>query len=195
MDFTDVLLFNFVPTSPNQVRIGGFLNLDGNMNVTETHMGPDISASAAIFVDITGPGLTPASLHADTLGLPTLNKTVGQVSLFSFDVSSGVPKPISFRMRLVGKANVTGPQTGGGPARSGVAAFTADFSHSLSWGGITSVVNLGTGEPITNWSVTSESGFDYSQVFPPVPEPSSIALLSFGLCVWLGRARRRGWRA
>ncbi len=72
------------------------------------------------------------------------------------------------------------------------AGIYGDFHGSIHWGGIVSVENADTGEVITDWTVTSESGFDYSKPFvPEVPEPSSIALLSTVLCLWHGRARIR----
>jgi hypothetical protein len=37
------------------------------------------------------------------------------------------------------------------------------YDHSVNWGSITSVVDSGTGEPDEGWSVTSDSGFDYSR--------------------------------
>jgi hypothetical protein len=53
------------------------------------------------------------------------------------------------------------------------------------------MVIAATGEPVENWTITSESGFDYSK--PYVPEPASGVLLSSALCAWLGwsRSRRR----
>jgi hypothetical protein len=81
-------------------------------------------------------------------------------------------------------------------SRTAEAVITGYFSGSIHWGGIENVRNALTDEPILDWTITSDSGFDYSKPFvPEVPEPSSIALLSVGLCAWLGRARRRGWRA
>lgn len=72
------------------------------------------------------------------------------------------------------------------------AGIEGDFHGSIHWGGIVSVQNADTGELITDWTVTSQSGFDYSKSFEQqVPEPASIALLGFALCLWLRRARIR----
>ncbi len=57
-------------------------------------------------------------------------------------------------------------------------ALDADFSHTLSWGGILSVTDAVTGEPVDDWAIASANGFDYSAV----PEPSSGLLLLLGLC-------------
>jgi hypothetical protein len=75
-----------------------------------------------------------------------------------------------------------------------MATIEGIFGGSLHWGGIQGVEDAETGEAIDDWTITSESGFDYSQPFG-VPEPSSIALLSFALCLWQGRARTRRLRS
>ena len=56
----------------------------------------------------------------------------------------------------------------------------ADYTHTLSWGGITQVTDHQTGQVINNWTISSESGFDYSQPFP-VPEPTTATLLLLGM--------------
>jgi hypothetical protein len=78
------------------------------------------------------------------------------------------------------------------PAAGIVSEMTADFSRTVTWAGITSVINTLTGEPIEDWTIVAESGYDYSK--PLVPEPTSVVLLSFGLCAgfgWLRQQRRR----
>jgi hypothetical protein len=52
--------------------------------------------------------------------------------------------------------------------------FAHDFSHTLAWGGITSVVDAATGEPLSEWSIVSSSGINYAN---PIPEPSAATLL------------------
>lgn len=71
-----------------------------------------------------------------------------------------------------------------------LARIDGNFSRSLHWGGIQSVEDAETGEVIDDWTITSESGFDYSKPFG-VPEPSSILLLGIVLCAWLALGRRR----
>jgi len=65
--------------------------------------------------------------------------------------------------------------------------FTGKFGNTLRWGGITSVTDAATGEPIEGWTITSASGFDYAHA-APVPEPTTVCLALLGL---LGLARRR----
>ncbi len=63
----------------------------------------------------------------------------------------------------------------------------ADYSHTLAWGGIDSVTDASTGLPITDWSVSSATGFDYSQ---PAPEPATFVLLGLALPGLLFAKRR-----
>jgi hypothetical protein len=61
---------------------------------------------------------------------------------------------------------------------TGHAGANATFGHTMTWGGITSVIDKVTGRPITDWTIDSASGFDYSKPFSEIPEPASICLLS-----------------
>jgi hypothetical protein len=70
-----------------------------------------------------------------------------------------------------------------------VAAYSGELSRSLTWGGLEGVYDFFTGEKLDDWSITSESGFDYSQPFS-VPEPSSSVLLATLLCAAAARRRR-----
>jgi len=82
----------------------------------------------------------------------------------------------------------TGISTGGFEAGDNAdGTFAGSFGHTLAWGGIDSVNDATTGEPITDISFTSASGFDYTT---PVPEPSSLVLLSLG-CLALFAARKQ----
>lgn len=55
----------------------------------------------------------------------------------------------------------------------------AEYKRTIAWGGETVLTNQ-AGAPITNWTITSESGFDYTRPYT-VPEPSALLLgvLSF----------------
>lgn len=188
--YSDELLFTFEPSFPEQVRISGFLNLRGNLNFGVTQDGL-ISPFASVGVEISGTGLTRAIAGGNSLGLPSLNQTIGDVHLFSFDVSQGAPKPITFQLLAKGAAQIKGANFIVPPGASAAVGFNAAFANSLDWGGITSVVNARTGEAIANWTVSSRSGFDYSKVFPPAPEPSSLVLVSIAIHGWMLRRRRR----
>ncbi len=64
------------------------------------------------------------------------------------------------------------------------------YGHTLAWGGIDSVTDA-DGNLITDWSITSGSGFDYSKPYS-VPEPSTFVLLGLGaLTLAAGRLCRK----
>jgi hypothetical protein len=73
------------------------------------------------------------------------------------------------------------------PNRGGSANAFVNFEHTFSWGGVTSVTDAVTGAPITDWTLTSDSGFDYSH--PAAPEPSSLMLAAIAVVVTLLRRR------
>jgi hypothetical protein len=78
----------------------------------------------------------------------------------------------------------------GAAAGDGLASADGDFFKSLHWGGIQSVTDAATGELLQDWTITSESGVDYSQPIG-VPEPSGAILGLAGACGMSVRRRRR----
>jgi hypothetical protein len=74
-------------------------------------------------------------------------------------------------------------------AQGGTAEAVLSLGHTFTWGGITSVTDADTGEPISNWTLTSTSGTDWATA--AVPEPSSLVCIAGGIALLaLGRARR-----
>ncbi len=72
----------------------------------------------------------------------------------------------------------------------GTSVF-GNLGSTVRWGGISSVIDLTTGQPIENWTITSASGLDYSKpAQESVPEPTALLLLSTGL-LGLASWRRR----
>jgi len=71
-----------------------------------------------------------------------------------------------------------------------VASYSGEVSRSLTWGGLEGVFDLFTGEKLDDWTIESDSGFDYSKPFG-APEPSGIALAATALGVMQMRFRRR----
>lgn len=74
---------------------------------------------------------------------------------------------------------------------SGSAGHYFDAGHSAYWAGIVSAT--ANGQVIRDYTLTSQSGTDYSRSFAPaaeVPEPATSAMFLFGLAV-VGMLRKR----
>lgn len=67
------------------------------------------------------------------------------------------------------------------------ACFDANFTRTVRWGGIQSVTDEVTGELVTDWTITSASGFDYRYA---APEPASLTLLGLA-SLWIVPRRHR----
>lgn len=194
VELKDELTFSFPAPLSDPAKISGYLNLTGDMSVAETEAGPSIGALANIGVSVTGTGITPTTDGLSTIDIsedPSFKESVSGLALFSYEVSAGVAKPITITMSLTGGVQIAGANFSVAQGAQARAEFLGDFSSSLDWGGITSVVNARTGQALAGWTVTSKSGFDYSQVFPPVPEPSSLAMLLTASAGGAARRQRR----
>ena len=77
---------------------------------------------------------------------------------------------------------------------TGLNSSGADFAHTITWGGKGYVVAAdGSGPHVTDFTINSTSGFDYSHPYvDPIPEPSTwaVMLLGFGLAGAVLRRRR-----
>jgi hypothetical protein len=100
--------------------------------------------------------------------------------------------PYNFEAIVIGSANVSyNDYTYQYP--SGYATISAFFGHTFTWGGITSVTDADTGEEITDWTLTSDSGFDWAHA-ADAPEPSTgwSALIGMSLVLpYIQRRRKR----
>jgi hypothetical protein len=167
---------------------------DFTENVASSGMNPSGQPSpgstVGVGVELTGTGVTPPPLQViPGLGQGNwLGYDVDDAPLHLFTASQSPPSTIPLTifgaidqfLELDYSLKFTGTGISAGGFNEGDNAdgsFAGSFGHTLAWGGIDSVNDAATGEPITDISFTSASGFDYTR---PVPEPSSLALLSLG---------------
>jgi hypothetical protein len=189
------------------------------LSTTRLPFGQTLRATSSIFVDgnldATFSGkesgsatftISPTSIGGNALLLPPApyaNDTWGNV-LESATVHRSEPIPGAFRVTLINLINSQpaeiaiqmrlsgGAQSGDSAAFRGSGIYAANVSGSLHWGGIESITDE-FGNPIDDWTVTSDSGFDYSKPFP-VPEPSVTQLVGAlvgSQLVFLNRARNK----
>ena len=166
-EYNDLVTIEFFPND-TPLHIQGFYRLKGQTKLATTKGGlnPDIHADASTRVDLSGTGmpLVTKISRMNTFGTNDI-KDPDAINEFSFDMFSGVEKALQLKLQVSGDAFAGGSRLSYFDAGSAAAAFTADFSHTLEWGGITKVTNLLTGEEVTDWTVTSASGYDYSSCF------------------------------
>jgi MYXO-CTERM domain-containing protein len=137
--------------------------------------GWDLQISLGQFIELTGQLFFHGVYGGDALGAHS----------HTFTVANGVQVFLSV-------------QLGGGEGGDGVFPDTADGSaiddlaHSFSWGGVSSVT-MSDGTPVSSFTVTSQSGTDWSKPFvdaAAAPEPGAAGLTAVVLA-GLGLMRRK----
>jgi hypothetical protein len=107
------------------------------------------------------------------------------------------PGPLSFTIEaafgteilLTYLLQVSSQLTFGNGSAGAFATASADFSNTLVWGGIQSVVLL-DGTLVTDWTTVSGSGFDYGSA-TVIPVPAAFWLFSSALLGLAGLRRRK----
>jgi hypothetical protein len=125
-----------------------------------------------------------------TNGFPS-PKSILMTRTLQLGPNGGVFLPVDFTLHALAYASAYSLSSATGTREEGGAL--SDFSHTATWGGMT--ITDASGNLITGWTVTSQSGFDYSQPFVDVPEPSTFALLAIalpGLLLAMRSCRRIG---
>jgi hypothetical protein len=201
--FLDFLRFTF-PPGVDKVKANASFNVSANL-VTggegasgESGIPNDeVGYSATAYLDVRGTGV-PAGPHTGTSGglftyyaYQQRNLPPGASAERLIDqplTTSSIPVVIeATRSDVFVQWTMTASVRGSVEAldhwnfAEGTAYAIGDASHTLRWGGITSVVDADTGLPVTEWTLTSESGFDWTRP-AVVPEPAvpALALVALG---------------
>ncbi|MBI3392862.1 MAG: PEP-CTERM sorting domain-containing protein [Nitrospirae bacterium] len=171
----------------------------------------EYSVSARTTLSLLGTGVSLPFLKAEEFHSHSgtggdFNRSVPAPSVIpvSFTATLGSRTGVQYNLDLWGESfAIFGfRECGGGYGPCGAIAsaeLTADYAHSLLWGGISSVTDA-NGNPVVLTSALGETGFNYMWAAqsppqpPPIPEPSTVLLLGAGLMglgVW-GRKRMKG---
>lgn len=180
------------PRRLNVLNVTFALFLDGNL---DTGAGGTSGASVSLLLrDLNLQATLPGSPYNDgtwgfaqTFPGTTINNPIPDAIRLNRSVTASQPFTLGFEMKLEANSEATFiPNLSAG---SGFATFTGDVSGSLHWGGIESVFDI-DGNPVDDWTIESESGFDYSRPFG-VPDPSGIVLAATALATALGVTQMR----
>jgi hypothetical protein len=204
LSVSDVLRINTTPGRKiinAKWTISGYLGADANgaqsADPNDSFLYDYTQSVGESWLGVSGTGITPGPIPGDNIANgnqyaeyfkqqggkqppPTIDHLAvdppASVAI-SFELLPGQPTSVSWQFYVGAEANVENKDLTPG---SGFAVATSQFSHTMTWGGITSVIDETTGQPITDWTLDSASGFDYTQA---VPEPSTfvLAVLAFGV--------------
>jgi hypothetical protein len=105
-------------------------------------------------------------------------------------VVNGIRRDVGYTLESAGDGYANRGHSAATPTGSSTSVFTSDYFNTATWGGISKVVVAASGEPIEDWAIESESGFDYSRPFT-VPEPASPLLVAPVALKLLLRRRQR----
>ena len=188
-----------------KLRLTGSMNMQAGraeIKVSGDGTGANNASTAWVFDCGEDGGYTCSTFNPATGGLTRYGVT-DPVVQFNQDipirllVNPGQPIDLAYALSLKTSGMAAKPACatfGGLCAVYQQADFSGliDFSHTLSWGGISSVTDYG-GAPVSNYTLSSQSGFDYRLAYSaaPVPEPQTYGLLLAGLAVIGQLARRR----
>ncbi len=194
--FTDSLTFfgaaNTQVTITAQVAVQGSVSADTYGSPSSGLADADWVASGTIFgANFSGSGSFDDSGAGPNIVNANPNQMTSLVFVLTFD-STGRSQTGALLMSatVAAFANALGssdPVTG--QFLPGHSMAHANFSSTVYWAGVTSVVDA-QGNPVSGVSVLSDSGFDYMQSALPLTEPASGALLLGALAAWAARRRR-----
>jgi hypothetical protein len=198
-------------TAGKTVHLTNAMTLTGVTDHSEAFVIPTpvngndfVEAGVTVGLFITGSGIAPGpysggryfntvdAASASAGGLIHIENAAPPTVTFAMDFIVGQPTPVFWSIEGNGVAIVNDRDAL--THFHGQASFDEDFSHTLTWGPVTTVTDAVTGEVIHDWTITSQSGFDYGSPVSdgsPVPEPATLVLFGVGFAALAGTA---AWR-
>jgi len=181
------------------VTIDGFFLLSGSMQASWYVQGNNsvyYNADTQAILQLSGTGITGFVQGREIQGSGGTNVHAPAPSIIpvSFTTTLGSVTGIQYNMNLQGSSSASfGFRECDGVVYScgatAGAEQTADFSHTLLWGGISSVTDV-NGNPVALNSALGQTGFNYLNA-AVVPIPAAAWLFGSGLLGLIGMARRK----
>ena len=179
---------------------GGLNSLSGASSVGNSTVAADIKINGVTVFTTTGQVVSQnggivtndlrrgASLNGEAIQIEAVSGLGGD---FVFDI------PFEFGTSFQLFADLVAFVQARTPVGAGDASAASNFGSSALWGGISSI-HLADGTELTDYSLLSDSGFDYRNAFSsepdvdpvPVPVPPTLWLLGSGLLALIGLRRR-----
>jgi hypothetical protein len=189
-DMTDKWTFKVVSRDGALLHVKGSFKLSGSQ--TAKADGADhqpggymdtVTAVAESHLSVTGNGIPPGPYQngwyaydqedMNTNAVDTnVHLAAPQYIYVDTVYYASVPKSVSYDFELDQSVSVVSNDF----VRGGTALAQGDFSHTLIWDGITSVTDE-QGNPVTDWTLSTESGVDFAHAIQETPEPSTAVLL------------------
>lgn len=182
--FQDRLTFTGAPAG-TLATMTGRLSVSGSLGVNSNNQG-----SAGALAQVNAAGVSGFITHQISIDSSTAS-TGSLPPYITFEAAVRFGQPDFTLIFLSLRTSSTSSALSGSNPQW--AASSADFFSSLEWDGIVSVRDS-SGNLLTDWSVTSASGFDYTRSYDAqiaaVPEPEIYAMMGLGLSL-VGFATRR----